>query len=69
MSHFLVCSGPSFLLPDSDTPRPATVVIDKVSGKIANVYHTQILEHELQLPGDVTWINVHGKVVLPGLVE
>jgi allantoinase len=69
MSRFLVYTGSKVLLPDSDTLQPATIVIDLATGKILNIYHAQIAQHDMQLPEDTTWLDAQDKVILPGLVE
>ncbi|KIL66216.1 hypothetical protein M378DRAFT_161075 [Amanita muscaria Koide BX008] len=69
MPRFLVCTGSNILLPDSDTLQPATIIVDELTGKITDIYHAQIPRNELDLHGDITWVDAQDKVVLPGLVD
>ncbi|KAF8692084.1 hypothetical protein AX14_002630, partial [Amanita brunnescens Koide BX004] len=69
MSRLLVYTGSRVLLPDSDALQPATIVVDLATGKILNIYHAQIAQHDLQLPEDTTWLDAQDKVILPGLVD
>lgn len=57
------------LLPDNNEPTPATVVIDKHSGKITQIRPGQLALEELGLEGNVEWIEAGNNIVLPGLVE
>lgn len=69
-ASFVVCSAQRVLLPDYNEPTPATVVIDKHSGKIVQVRPGQLTQQELGLPDrDVEWIEAGNNIVLPGLVE
>ena len=70
MSDYLVCVGPKVLLPGSDNPLPASIVIDKRSGKILEVRCGQHTRQDLGLTGhSVEWIDAGNNIVLPGLVE
>ncbi|KAF8633355.1 hypothetical protein AX17_004527 [Amanita inopinata Kibby_2008] len=69
MSSLLVCSGSNVLLADSDVLQPATIVIDRVTGKIVNIYQGLMTKDDLQLPKDTLWLDVQHKAVLPGLVD
>ncbi|PFH51498.1 hypothetical protein AMATHDRAFT_40096 [Amanita thiersii Skay4041] len=69
MSSFLVCTGSNVLLDHSDIPQPATIVIDRDTGKILDIYHTRLAQDELHLPDHVIWVDAHDKIVLPGLVD
>lgn len=74
MSPLLVFSGRQVLLPDTDIPQPATVIIDTFSGKITNILPGQLSRDDLSphLAQDseiATYIEAGNKVVLPGLIE
>jgi hypothetical protein len=69
MASFVVCSGQRVLLPDNNEPTPATVVIDKHTGKIVQIRPGQLTEEELRLEGNIEWIEAGNNIVLPGLVE
>jgi allantoinase len=74
MSHFLVISAQHVLLPDSDSPQPATVIIDTLSGKIKNIRQGHAsrdldLTPHVPLNSEITWVDAGNKIVLPGLVE
>jgi allantoinase len=69
MASYVVCSAQRVLLPDNDDPLPATVVIDKHSGKIVQVRSGQLTHEELGLDGNIEWIEAGNNIVLPGLVE
>jgi allantoinase len=70
MSDYLVCAGPKVLLPGSDNPSPASIVIDKGSGKISDVRRGRHTLQDLGLTGSsVEWIDAGNNIVLPGLVE
>lgn len=63
----LVCVSNNVLLPDSETPRPATVVVDRATGKITQVILSKAPRSSF--PQDAGWIDAGDKYVLPGLVE
>lgn len=73
MPPLLVLSSRQILLPDTDVPQPATLVINTLSGKIVNIRTGQESIDDLgpHLPPEteITWIDAGNKVVLPGLVE
>ena len=69
MASFVVCSAQRVLLPESNEPTPATVVIDKHSGKIIQIRSGQLTHEELRLEGNIEWIEAGNNIVLPGLVE
>lgn len=70
MSDYLVCAGPKVLLPGNDDPTPASIIVDKSSGKILEVRQGQHTTQDLGLTGcSVEWIDAGNNVVLPGLVE
>ena len=59
-------TGNNVVLPGHDAPRPATVVVDLVTGKITEVHDGRRTTDEL--PG-VDLVDAGDKFVLPGLVE
>ncbi|KAF8161108.1 allantoinase [Crassisporium funariophilum] len=69
MPNILVCSGDKVLLPGNATPTPATVIIDKVSGRIIEVRQGIQTHQDLKLDEDTEWIKAGSHVVLPGLVD
>lgn len=73
MPPLLVLSSRQVLLPDTDFPQPATLIIDTLSGKIVDIRTGQDSIDDLRpnLPSgvEITWIDAGNKVVLPGLVE
>jgi len=73
MSQFLVCSGQRVLLPETDIPQPATVVIDISTGKITDVRLGKHSRSDLTLylpsNSEITWVDAGNKIILPGLVE
>jgi allantoinase len=62
----LVVTGDCVVLPDHDTPKPATLVIDLASGKIKGV---QLGKVHTEYDDDTLRIDAGDKIVLPGLVE
>jgi allantoinase len=64
-STTLILTGKNVLLPGNDTPQPATIKIDKESGKIIDVR----VGYKVQETPDVNFINAGDKFILPGLVE
>jgi hypothetical protein len=58
-------------------PQPATLIVDRASGKIRNVLEGQLSKQEegsshpaLEGATEVEWVVVpEGKVLMPGLVE
>ena len=70
MSSLLICSGSKVLLPGCEHPKPASIIIDKVSGKIIEVVDHQANPGDFALDdGAVEWVDSGDNVVLPGLVE
>lgn len=70
MEQFLVCTGQRILLPGNHSPVPATIIVDKVSGKITEVQARQCTRNDLPANLNVTtWVDAGNLVVLPGLVE
>jgi allantoinase len=68
MAEFLVCTGSKVLLPECTAPVPATVIVDRSTGKIIDVRQSQISHEQLTLES-VEWIDAGDNIVLPGLVE
>lgn len=70
MLDYLVCAGPKVLLPGNDDPTPASIIVDKSSGKILEVRQGQHTTQDLGLVEcSVEWIDAGNNIVLPGLVE
>lgn len=70
MSNLLVCSASKVLLPGRDNPTAATIIVDKVSGKIIDVRETLLdRDGEEFASQSVEWLDAGENVVLPGLVE
>jgi len=68
MADFLVCTGPNVILPDATVPVPATIVVNRSTGKIIDVRPTQLTPAQLMLES-VEWIDAADNIVLPGLIE
>jgi len=68
MAEFLVCSGANVLLPEATLPVPATIIVDRSTGKIVNVRPIQLTREQLILES-VEWIDAADNIVLPGLIE
>jgi len=66
---FLVCAGSKVLLPENADPVPATLVIDKVSGKIVDIKPGVHHRDSLGLAGAVEYVDAGHLTVIPGLVE
>jgi len=70
MAELLVCSGARVLLPGISEPSPATIVVNKSSGKIIEVREGQYNREQLGLETkSVEWVEAGNSIVLPGLVE
>ncbi|KAF6762974.1 allantoinase [Ephemerocybe angulata] len=73
MSEVVVCTGKYALLPGSDGPTPATIVIDKVSGKITEIKgaHSSRGDFEAAHPESTisSWIDAGEQIIIPGLVD
>jgi hypothetical protein len=63
----VVFTSKNVLLPDHAIPQPATIKIDKTSGKITNVQLGY--RHNTENAPDEEWIDAGEKFILPGLVE
>jgi allantoinase len=68
MAEFLVCTGSRVLLPEATDPVPATVIVNKSTGKIIDVRRNQIPREHLSFES-VEYIEAGDNIVLPGLVE
>jgi hypothetical protein len=70
-----VYTGNNVLLPGSQVPRPATVVVSAKTGKIIDVREGRYARADYaNLVGDNSddqdrWVDVGNKYLLPGLVE
>ena len=64
--------GNNVLLPRSQAPRPATVLVSAKTGKIIDVRegrHVRADYADIASDDDDRWIDVGDKYILPGLVE
>ncbi|TFK21957.1 allantoinase [Coprinopsis marcescibilis] len=68
-SELVVCTGTRVLLPDQDIPVPATIVIDKSTGRIIDVQQKFSTRKDFSNPQISSWIDAGDLVVLPGLVD
>lgn len=69
MEQLLVCTGQS-ILPGHHSPVPATIIVDKITGKITEVQARQCTRSDLPANLNVTtWVDAGNLVVLPGLVD
>ena len=67
----IILTSRSVLLPEFDAPQPATMVIDKSSGTIIEIYN-DYRHQEIGFLKEKTgkeWLDLGDKVILPGLVE
>ena len=65
-------TGNNVLLPGSQVPRPATILVSASTGKIVDVRegrHARADYADLALHADDRWVDVGDKYLLPGLVE
>lgn len=68
--HTRVFTGSNILLPESQVPQPATVLVSAKTGKIIEVYAERLVRTDYpEITGD-NWLEVEDdKYLLPGLVE
>lgn len=73
MAELIVCTGKGALLSDVDEPTPATIVIDRVTGKITEIQtiYQSRTEFEAAHPSATiaAWVDAGDKIIIPGLVE
>ncbi|KAF9475535.1 allantoinase [Pholiota conissans] len=70
MSDLLIFSASKVLLPEHDQPTSATIVVDKLSGKIVEVRKGQLTYEELGISSErVELIDAGMNTILPGLVD
>ena len=69
MAEVLVCTGSKVLLPECADPVPATVIVDRSTGKIIDIRPSRISREQLTTFESVEWIDAADNIVLPGLVE
>ena len=68
--HTRVFTGNNVLLPGSQVPQPATVLVSTKTGKIIEVYAERHLRTNYPEITDDHWLEVDDdKYLLPGLVE
>lgn len=65
-SKTLILTSNNVVLPDYDSPQPATIIVDTTTGKIADI---QLGVHLGDDDQDVQQINAGDNFILPGLVE
>jgi allantoinase len=66
----LICTGRNVLYAGAATPRPATIIINTITGKIAEILPSyQARDANVQVEDGIIWIDAGDRVVLPGLVE
>ena len=65
----LVFTSSNVLLPGSDSCTPGTIVVDKATGKIAEIRSTHTSHADFPDISDENWIDAGDKWILPGLVE
>ena len=65
-----VFTGSKVLLPGSDQPQPATIVVDPATGKITDVrrYYSPT-RSDFPDVQETDWIDAAANVILPGIVE
>lgn len=68
MASLLICSGSRVVLPGHEEPTPASIVIDKASGKIIQVIQGRTTPDDFASE-TAEWIDAGNNIVLPGLVE
>jgi hypothetical protein len=71
-ANLRVYAGNNVLLPGSQVPRPATVLVSTKTGKIIDVRegrHVRADYADIASDDDDCWIDVGDKYLLPGLVE
>ena len=73
MPQSIVVTGKYVLLPDVEDPSPATIVINKESGKITEIERAYIARGLFEKAHPTTsianWIDAGAYTVIPGLVE
>lgn len=68
-SNKIVFTSNNVLLAGSDSCKPATIVVDRVAGKIVEVKETRSRRVDFPDITDDSWVDAGEKWVLPGLVE
>jgi allantoinase len=68
--HTRVFTGSNVLLPGSQVPQPATVLVSAKTGKIIEVHAERLARTDCPEITDDNWLEVDDdKYLLPGLVE
>ena len=67
-SQYLIVTSKNVLLPSGD-PQPATITIDRASGKIVSIEHHYLPEDAGEPRPNFQVLDVGDKHILPGLVE
>jgi allantoinase len=67
----IVIASRNVVLPGCNDPEPATISIDKGTGKIINIQKAYLSSKQLfaSVDEDATYIDAGNKYILPGLVE
>ena len=71
-ANTLVLTSRNVILPDFAQPQHATIKVNVISGKITSIQHVYsgtASRNVDEIPGNVEWIDVGDKFILPGLVE
>jgi hypothetical protein len=77
-SSLIVFTGKNAILPDCETPCPATIIANQSTGKITHLVHERLTIDELDAHvvgwrndshSEVKWIDAGDNFILPGLVE
>jgi len=64
--HRRVFTSKNVILPDMQSPQPATIVVDVQTGKIIDIVPSYNARNGLE---DAVWVDCGGNYILPGLVE
>lgn len=67
--RMMVFTGENVCLHHEDPPCPATLIVDKSTGKIAQIIPGRADRDAHPQVQDADWIDAGDKFVLPGLVE
>lgn len=65
----IVFTSNNVLLAGSNSCKPATIIADRVTGKIVEVKETRSTRADFTDVTDDSWVDAGEKWILPGLVE
>lgn len=68
-SDKLIFTSDNILLAGSPSCKPATLVVDRATGKVVEVRETRSTRSDFPDVADDAWIDAGEKCILPGLVE